>query len=324
MQPENVLFESPTSFHVKLRGLGLSCRYNPSRPLESQLATLQYMAPERMLGQYDWESDIWSIGVVVFELVCGMKPFLSDNVVALVKQIGNAKFRFDNAWHSKTKESISFCRHLLKKEALDRPTASDALDHPWFRTVSKKSRNSSKQRAKIVPRTSELESETIINYESSPALQTIVRLWVASPSFPSDIRRLRQVLDECDVEGTNCIASASFRKVLSLLGDKDITAVAMGLTIGGEVDYMGFLRHAVTMYGYTLEEKVCDIFDSLASADQSQLSAPSLHDKIDEKWCAKSHPNHSTCKDVLLAARNDIDQLTTVVLKQSPKLCVTV
>ena len=66
---------------LKLGDLGLG-RYLSSQTIEafSRVGTPLYMSPEVLKGSgYDWKSDVWSLGCVVYELACLRSPFRNDD-----------------------------------------------------------------------------------------------------------------------------------------------------------------------------------------------------------------------------------------------------
>lgn len=72
VKPENILVNYET---LKLSDFGWSIYSDQSR--KTFCGTLDYISPEQLLGSYyDYRIDIWSIGILCFELLAGKLPFL--------------------------------------------------------------------------------------------------------------------------------------------------------------------------------------------------------------------------------------------------------
>ena len=74
---ENFLFESNSvDSRLKLIDFGLSQRISAQNPmLTAATGTPYYVAPEVLAGEYDYKCDLWSIGVILFKMLCGSLPF---------------------------------------------------------------------------------------------------------------------------------------------------------------------------------------------------------------------------------------------------------
>uniref|UniRef100_A0A1I7XNV3 Protein kinase domain-containing protein n=1 Tax=Heterorhabditis bacteriophora TaxID=37862 RepID=A0A1I7XNV3_HETBA len=80
LKPENVVFFEKLGM-VKLTDFGFSNLYEPGQQLRTSCGSLVYSAPEILLGDaYDAPAvDVWSLGVIVYMLVCGRLPFQETN-----------------------------------------------------------------------------------------------------------------------------------------------------------------------------------------------------------------------------------------------------
>ncbi len=92
LKPGNILI-SPDG-KVKLTDFGLAfSQAMPSITIQgSILGTPSYMPPEQILGKpVNFQSDIYSLGVVYYELLTGINPFLGDNYSAIMHNVLNLK-----------------------------------------------------------------------------------------------------------------------------------------------------------------------------------------------------------------------------------------
>lgn len=91
---------------------------NDTHLMSSLVGTPLYMAPEILTGKrYDEEVDWWSIGVILYVLLCGYPPFESDNELDLQKEIMNEGIKFDSSdWSSVSEEARDLVHKLLTVE----------------------------------------------------------------------------------------------------------------------------------------------------------------------------------------------------------------
>ncbi len=92
IKSENILLTEKD--HVKIADCGLAARFITAEGMEDKLGlagTTAYMSPEQAMGKpMDHRSDIFSVGVVLYEMVAGRLPFAAKNRDALLYLIMNA------------------------------------------------------------------------------------------------------------------------------------------------------------------------------------------------------------------------------------------
>jgi serine/threonine protein kinase len=92
IKTENILLSNAAE--VKIVDCGLAARFANSEGLAETLGiagTTAYMSPEQARGEtLDQRSDIFSVGVVLYELLAGRRPFEADQSSALIYLITNA------------------------------------------------------------------------------------------------------------------------------------------------------------------------------------------------------------------------------------------
>ncbi|CDJ63516.1 Aurora kinase, putative [Eimeria necatrix] len=91
--------------------------------------TLDYLAPEMVKGQgHDWRVDLWSLGVLLYELLDGRPPFQSTRHFELVQRIVTVDIRMPS--HVK-KDAADLIEKLLKYNPSDRLSLVGVAQHPW-------------------------------------------------------------------------------------------------------------------------------------------------------------------------------------------------
>jgi calcium-dependent protein kinase len=106
------------------------------------------MAPEVLRHQYDAKCDVWSAGVIAYILLSGTPPFDGSTDDDIEKAILKGDFKFKGrAWDSVTDEAIEFIQYMLTHDPVDRPTAEQALQHPWLHNSRKSISSAFKKRA---------------------------------------------------------------------------------------------------------------------------------------------------------------------------------
>lgn len=97
VKPENIFLarDEVASTQPKLLDFGIVRVEHSNRRLTidgSVLGTPDYMSPEQARGEeINGQTDLWSFGVVLYELICGRRPFDGDNYNALMYAIINAE-----------------------------------------------------------------------------------------------------------------------------------------------------------------------------------------------------------------------------------------
>ena len=91
IKPENVLVS--TDGHIKVADFGLArAASNHTGTGMALMGTVSYMSPELVTGeQADERSDVYALGIVIFEMLTGQRPFSGDSAVAIAVQHTNSR-----------------------------------------------------------------------------------------------------------------------------------------------------------------------------------------------------------------------------------------
>ncbi|KAL6896827.1 hypothetical protein ACP4OV_007399 [Aristida adscensionis] len=105
--------------------------------LTSPAGTPLYMAPELVREQpYNHTADLWSLGVILYELFVGQPPFYTNSVYALIRHIVKDPVKYPDNMSANFK---SFLKGLLNKVPQSRLTWPALLEHPFVKDDSMES-----------------------------------------------------------------------------------------------------------------------------------------------------------------------------------------
>ncbi|GAO19342.1 hypothetical protein UVI_02008720 [Ustilaginoidea virens] len=127
---ENILLDK--NENVKLVDFGFTREYEGrTNYLQTFCGTICYAAPEMLKGEkYAGEKvDVWSLGIILFALLCGELPFDDDDDNVTRTRILSQEPRYPDHL---TPDALSLLKSLLSKRPLPRPALPDILAHAFL------------------------------------------------------------------------------------------------------------------------------------------------------------------------------------------------
>ncbi|KAK5991772.1 Putative serine/threonine-protein kinase [Cladobotryum mycophilum] len=127
---ENILFDKHEN--VKLVDFGFTREYEGrTNHLQTFCGTICYSAPEMLKGEkYAGEKvDVWSLGIILYALLCGELPFDDDDDNVTRTKILTEEPKFPDHVPA---EAIPLIKALLSKRPLLRPGLPEILAHPFL------------------------------------------------------------------------------------------------------------------------------------------------------------------------------------------------
>lgn len=142
LKPQNILLSKtpPTSDNcswndvfIKIADFGFARTLETSQMTETMCGSPLYMAPEVLNSQkYTDIADLWSFGVILYEMLVGVPPFTARNIVELSGIFKTSKEINIPAHVSITKECKDLILSLLVVDSTKRISWDAFFDHPWF------------------------------------------------------------------------------------------------------------------------------------------------------------------------------------------------
>ncbi|XP_076955295.1 calcium-dependent protein kinase 28-like [Bidens hawaiensis] len=263
MKPENFLFKSrKEDSPLKATDFGLSDFIRPGKKFTDIVGSAYYVAPEVLKRRSGPASDVWSIGVITYILLCGRRPFWDKTEEGIFKEVMRNKPDFRRKpWPSISTSAKDFVRKLLVKDPRARFTAAQALSHPWVREGGN---------ASGIP----LDISVLSNmrqFVKYGRLKQFALRALASTLDEEELADLRDQFHAIDVDKSGAISLEEMRQALAKdipwkIKESRVSEIleAIDSNTDGLVDFSEFV--AATLHVHQLEEHNSEKWQQLSQA----------------------------------------------------------
>ena len=270
IKPENILFSDKRNlFSLKLIDFGLATFSEQEKKI---VGSPMYMSPEMIDGNGTYVSDIWSVGVIVYQMLTGKFPFESevvdDNNKSLFERIKNEPYNPEYLKDVECSEDLQdFIKKALQKDVKQRLTVDDALNHPWIKKFSVNSLDPSLINDDSI--------ELFLNFSKKPALQKEIYYFFAKISNESDIAKYKNIFNFFDCHNKGSLSKEDFKEGLEKnkieIDEDTLEIIFNGLDFhnNGIISYSEFLSAMVSSKEFNKEEKIKSVFNLLKESEQN-------------------------------------------------------
>ncbi|KAF5804293.1 putative protein kinase CAMK-CDPK family [Helianthus annuus] len=236
LKPENFLFANKKETSaLKVIDFGLSVIFKPGERFDEIVGSPYYMAPEVLKRNYGPEVDVWSAGVILYILLCGVPPFWAETEQGVAQAILRSVVNFKrDPWPKVSDNAIDLVKKMLNPDPSARLTAQEVLDHPWIQNAKKAPNVSLGENVKA-----RLKQFSFMNKLKKRALQVI-----AEHLSVEESAGIKQGFDLMDVNKQGKINIVELKAGLQKLGHHIPDADLQILMEAGDVDKDGYLNYA--------------------------------------------------------------------------------
>lgn len=130
VKPQNIILLSNGDIKVADFGIARFSRSDTKTLTDSAIGSVHYISPEQAKGEFtDEKADIYSVGVVLYEMLTGTVPFEADNIVSVaLMQVQKDAKRITDINPDVPAGIVQICEHAMQKNPNDRyQTAAEFL-----------------------------------------------------------------------------------------------------------------------------------------------------------------------------------------------------
>lgn len=255
IKPDNIILDMANSgeLSIKLIDFGVANfdKRGKNSRLKAKVGSLYYKAPEVIKQDYDSKCDIWSVGVIMYVLLCGYPPFDGDNDEIIINKINTGNYNFEGKeWKKISEEAKSLIRKMLTINPVERICANDALKDVWLLT------NRKALTPQGSPKTKHLTFSNLRRFNSSQKLQEASIAYLVHQIASEDkVKDLRVIFQKMDLSGTGRLSYEDLRAGWNELScdptisDKEFEELISLMDRNGDqyIEYEEFLRATVNI-----------------------------------------------------------------------------
>ncbi|XP_071738908.1 calcium-dependent protein kinase 26-like [Rutidosis leptorrhynchoides] len=279
LKPENFLFvnwdeEAP----LKSIDFGLSVFFKPGEMFHDTCGTAYYMAPEVLRKQYDKGCDVWSAGVIIYILLCGIPPFWDETEDGIYTKILEGELDLESEpWPSVSDSAKDLIRGMLERDVTMRITAHEALNHPWIHDG-------------VAP-DKPLDSAVLSRLKQFSAMNKIKKMAIkviAESLSEEEIAGLKEMFKMMDTDDSGQITLEELKDGLEKVGSNIKYAEmiqlmdAADLDNNGTIDYGEFIAAMLHLNKVQKEEHLFAAFSYFDKDGSGFITAEELHQACEQ------------------------------------------
>ncbi|KAK8563368.1 hypothetical protein V6N13_007683 [Hibiscus sabdariffa] len=299
LKPENFLFANKKeTAALKSIDFGLSVFFKPGEIFTEIVGSPYYMAPEVLKRNYGPEVDVWSAGVILYILLCGVPPFWAETEQGVAQAIIRSVIDFKrDPWPKVSENAKDLVRKMLNPDPRHRLTAQEVLDHPWLQNAKKAPNVSLGETVKA-----RLKQFSVMNKLKKRALRVIAEH--LSVEEVAGIKEGFQLMDTADRGKINIDElRAGLHKLGHTIPDADLQILmeAGDVDKDGYLDYGEFVAISVHLRKMGNDEHLKKAFEFFDRNQSGYIEIEELRDALSDDEV------ETDSEEVISAIMHDVD-----------------
>ena len=286
LKPENILIESTEEakkeyFSIKIIDFGTSDKLKKNKMMHKQIGTPFYIAPEILANTgYNEKCDLWSCGVIMYILLCGVPPFYGETDDQIYAAVREGKYDIEGPeWDDISPEAKDLIKGLLTKSIDRRLSAEQALNHGWFKKMKEmiKIKEVSKENLTKV-------AGNLKNFRANQKLQQATLAYIVhNLTKKEDTEELRKCFMEFDENGDGRLTREELIKGLNKImtpaeAVTEVNRIMSMIDVDGSgfIEYEEFLRACINKDKVLTTENLQTVFNMFDKDKSGKITPEEL------------------------------------------------
>eukprot|EP00826_Nyctotherus_ovalis_P048980 TRINITY_DN5843_c0_g1_i14.p1 TRINITY_DN5843_c0_g1~~TRINITY_DN5843_c0_g1_i14.p1 ORF type:complete len:482 (-),score=166.20 TRINITY_DN5843_c0_g1_i14:125-1570(-) len=265
LKPDNILLDSAgLSGIIKVIDFGTAQIFRPGANITGRSGTSQYVAPEVLKNSYNSKCDVWSAGVLLYELLSGRPPFQGKNDDEIVSNVVKGHYSMiGEPWTAISKEAKDLVKRLLIYNPDKRIAALDAVKDPWI----VKATNSQKEFFEITMKALSV-LDNLKRFKAATTIKKTTMTYIVSQLLNEAERStVTTMYQRLDRDGDGKISKEEFvdgyGKLCKGISKEELGEIftVIDMNKSGQIDYNEFLAAAISESVILTEKNIKEAFN---------------------------------------------------------------
>ena len=137
INPMNILIDSSFKYkgeeYYYIKILDFTYKSNSSKVKNLEINLPYYISPEILEMDFNNKCDIWSIGIILYEMLHGYLPFKGKDYEEVIYNIKNSNIHYDSNIVSQI--GLNLLKKMLVRNYEERLNSDECLNHIWFERI---------------------------------------------------------------------------------------------------------------------------------------------------------------------------------------------
>jgi calcium-dependent protein kinase len=318
LKPENFLLSSKAEdAPLKATDFGLSTFFKPGELFQDIVGSAYYVAPEVLKRSYGPEADVWSAGVIVYILLCGVPPFWAETEQGIFDAVlrGTIDFQAD-PWPKISSGAKDLVAKMLNPDVRARLTAQQVLDHPWMK-VDGDASDEPLDNAVLT---------RLKNFSAANKMKKLALKVIAESLSEEEIVGLRELFKSIDTDNSGTVTFEELKEGLVRQGSKlreaDIRKLMEAADVdgNGNIDFNEFISATMHMNKTQKEDHLFAAFQHFDTDNSGFITIYELQEAMEKNGMGDPQTIQEIISEVDTDndGRIDYDEFVAMMRKGNP------
>ena len=296
LKPENFLLASKDeNAPLKATDFGLSVFFKPGEVFHDIVGSAYYVAPEVLRRSYGPEADVWSAGVIVYILLCGVPPFWAETEQGIFDAVlrGHIDFK-SNPWPKISSAAKDLVSKMLKQDPKERLTAQQVLSHPWMKEDGD---------APDMPLDNAVLTR-LKNFSAANKMKKLALKVIAESLSEDEIIGLKEMFKAMDTDNSGTITFEELKEGLhrqgSMLAESDVRKLMEAADVdgNGKIDFQEFISATMHMNKMEKEDHLFAAFQHFDTDKSGYITVEELQQAMQKNGMGDSETINEIIREV--------------------------